>query len=280
MPRRNTGRKQDYSYEALRKAVKNYNAKVKRLLAKSPELAPHKLSYAEIKKNIRGISDLKTEINEIRAFNKKGGEQSTIDFVTTKTKTDKKTGKTVTVKEVTKVSEWAYNRAMRKMDIINENRRKINADLRDQYAETTVSYAGGVPITTTGEVPYRVKEEMDKLRPMDLRRKNKYLSKFDMEYLESRYGKDVYMAKNRHIQYKENYLEAIKTTFYGRIPQKMYREILNMVKSFSAEQIRNMYLTKQVSDDLFNIDFLYIEPQDIILKAQSLLEELQDVKST
>lgn len=265
MPRRNTGGKQDYSYEALRKAVKNYNAKVKRLLAKSPELAPHKLSYAEIKKNIRGISDLKTEIKEIRAFNKKGGETAVIEFEVNKQKV--------------KVSKWAYKRAMRKMDIVNENRLKVNADLRDQYAETTVSYAGGVPITNT-EVPYRVKEEMDKLSPLEIRRKSKYLSKSDMEYLESRYSKDVYIVKNRHIQYKENYLEAIKTTFYGRIPQNMYREILNLIKSFSAEQIRNMYLTQQVSDDLFNIDFLYIEPQDIILKAQSLQEELQKAKNT
>lgn len=61
----------------LRKAVKNFNAKISRLEKKNPALKnvlPEKISVAQMKNMIQTRQDLKREINALKRFSKRGAE--------------------------------------------------------------------------------------------------------------------------------------------------------------------------------------------------------------
>lgn len=62
----------------LRKAVKNFNAKISRLEKKNPELKntlPERMSVKEIEKMVTSRQDLKRELNALRRFTRPGAEQ-------------------------------------------------------------------------------------------------------------------------------------------------------------------------------------------------------------
>lgn len=68
-------RKQDYA--ALQKTVKNFNAKIARILKKNPDAAeylPDKLSYAQLKKDIETRRDFNNVVKSLQRFSKKGAE--------------------------------------------------------------------------------------------------------------------------------------------------------------------------------------------------------------
>ncbi len=63
--------------EDLAKAVKNFNAKIKRLETKFPKTKnslPQKVSMKEMKDLIKTRADFKREINALKRFSKKGAE--------------------------------------------------------------------------------------------------------------------------------------------------------------------------------------------------------------
>lgn len=62
----------------LKKAVKNFNAKITRQTKKNPDNAkyyPEKVSYSELKNLIKSRHDLNREINSLRRFSEKGAEK-------------------------------------------------------------------------------------------------------------------------------------------------------------------------------------------------------------
>lgn len=64
--------------EALRKAVKNFNAKRSRIIKKSPEKTPslpEKVNMKDIKELIQTRKDLNTILNRLRSFSEKGAEE-------------------------------------------------------------------------------------------------------------------------------------------------------------------------------------------------------------
>ena len=68
----------DSDNEELKRAVRNFNAKVDRVAKKHPELAsnlPEKVRVKELKELIDTRADLKRELNSLRRFSKKGAEQ-------------------------------------------------------------------------------------------------------------------------------------------------------------------------------------------------------------
>ena len=69
--------KQDDNQE-LRKAVKNFNAKISRLEKKDPqnkEALPEKITVKQIKELISTRQDLKRELNALQRFSKRGAEK-------------------------------------------------------------------------------------------------------------------------------------------------------------------------------------------------------------
>lgn len=64
--------------EELRRAVKNFNAKISRLEKKYPELKnalPERASIAQMKELIETRQDLNRELNSLRRFSRKGAEE-------------------------------------------------------------------------------------------------------------------------------------------------------------------------------------------------------------
>lgn len=78
MPRRGNIKWQKSDNQELSKAVKNFNAKIRRLEKKNPELKnalPEKVSVKQLKELINTRQDLKREINSLKRFSKKGNEE-------------------------------------------------------------------------------------------------------------------------------------------------------------------------------------------------------------
>lgn len=73
-------RKQDIA--TLKKVVKNFNAKIARILKKNPDAAdylPDKVSYANLKKDIETRKDYNSIVNSLKRFSKKGAEEPIIN---------------------------------------------------------------------------------------------------------------------------------------------------------------------------------------------------------
>ncbi len=65
-------------HEELTKAVRNFNAKIKRIEKKNPQIKnalPDKLSVKQLKELINTRQDLKREINALKRFTKRGAEE-------------------------------------------------------------------------------------------------------------------------------------------------------------------------------------------------------------
>lgn len=78
MPRQYSIRWRESDNAELSKAVKNFNAKVRRLAKKNPEIVdylPETVSVRDIKRLIDTRQDLNRELNSLRRFSKRGAEE-------------------------------------------------------------------------------------------------------------------------------------------------------------------------------------------------------------
>lgn len=107
----------------LRKAVKNFNAKVERQLKKgiSPDILPGKMKVSELKDMINTEGDYRKILNSLRSWTKRGAEKIT----------ETKGGAVVT--------KWAIEQAKKHKQEINQRREKINRE----YIERPI-YIDGV----------------------------------------------------------------------------------------------------------------------------------------
>ena len=68
----------DSDKQELKRAVKNFNAKIKRLEKKNPSnknVLPEKVSVAQMQELINTRQDLNREINALKRFTKRGAEE-------------------------------------------------------------------------------------------------------------------------------------------------------------------------------------------------------------
>lgn len=78
MSKRNTFNLRAIDEQELKRAVKNFNAKVTRQVKKNPDNAkyyPEKVSYAKLRDEIKSRHDLNREVNSLRRFSEKGAEE-------------------------------------------------------------------------------------------------------------------------------------------------------------------------------------------------------------
>lgn len=241
---RNNVQGRKYNEERLRKAVKNFNAKVKRVLAKTPELAPHKLSYATIKRNIRSQDELRKEIQDIEKFNKKGGEKGTIQL-----------------NENVKVSRWEYNRAKRKLKIVNEQRKAQNQELYNTYTGERV--VGGIKVRKSP--PQRVTQHLNEnaqIPESTLRRVDGVL---DWHYKAHKYENRVHYEslEARNEQYRKNLLKAVDKV-YKDVPKDKLNKLKSLINGLSNSELQDIYYQESVEADVIDIRYHYDEPNDIM----------------
>lgn len=249
MPRRNNGRRKDTkTYKELRKAVKNFNAKVKRLQKSHPELAPNKLSYAKIKSDIRSAKELQTEVKEINEFNRRGGEKATIDF------------------EGTQVSKWAYDRAMRKIAMINEQRLRQNQDVYNEYVPSTIR--GGI------EVKHKANESVKSY--LEHHKQMKKLKDILPEYHEI--GEESFKELTASVEnrrryenfeyymvekYKPSLIKTIKNEYSGKVPDAKVKELVKLIKGLTSKQLNDYYFSDiRASRSAVDMRWHYNEPAE------------------
>lgn len=253
-----------YYEEQLRKAVKNFNAKVARLKKKNTAIVPHKLSFATIKRNAITFEDLQTEINEIKKFNQRGAEKA----VKTLTKDNNTT---------VDVSEWEYKRAKRLAKRIDEQRKQQNQYLYDKYTGTR--HKGGVVIRNAVDV--RVSYYMERHEPNVSRQieNPKTVSTFsrNAKSLENLYYHEN--LKQMAERYRDNLIEAIKTVYtHDRAPREQRLEILRLIRGLSAEQIQHIYFNSNTEKSIVDISYYYDDPEDALTKIDVAIRTLQRMK--
>lgn len=102
--------------KTLARAVKNFNAKLKRQIAKGVDkaLLPGKMLVSELKQIINTEGDYRKILNSLKSWTKKGAEQ------------------VVETKGGAKVTKWALNEAKKHKAEINERREKINKEFEER----------------------------------------------------------------------------------------------------------------------------------------------------
>lgn len=112
----------DSDNQEIRRAVKNFNAKITRLEKKIPEhqrkALPERVSARELKDLVTTRSDLKRELNALRRFSQKGAEELVL----------------LPDNDSTTITKWQRNEMSRRAGVINRKREKRYGDLFEMEA--------------------------------------------------------------------------------------------------------------------------------------------------
>ena len=78
MSRQHSIRWQRRDEQELKRVVKNFNAKLSRIIKKNPAIAeylPPRVSYKELRENITNRKEFNRELNSLKRFSQKGSEE-------------------------------------------------------------------------------------------------------------------------------------------------------------------------------------------------------------
>ena len=114
----------DKDERELKRVVKNFNAKVRRLEAKEPYLTdkrPEKISYKDIRDNVETRQDLNRKLKEIQRFSRRGVEDI------------RETGSGVIT------TEWQFKEATIKQRVVTRRRRERRQNVESWRRQETES---------------------------------------------------------------------------------------------------------------------------------------------
>ena len=211
----------------LRKAVKNFNAKLTRLEKKNPELKnalPERVSVKQIKELIDTRQDLNRELNALRRFTQKGSEEL------------------VTIPDSDynlKTTKWQKEEMTRRLAVINRKRnerRKELADIEMTSRGESLGYTvGEFGMGKADEVALRpMKAFTPKMTRFDLDKKFKNIIKES----QSRYW------ESREMTLKETYINAL----YDNYRKEDIEDVVNAIEDMD---FKDFYSTFQGADRSF-----------------------------
>jgi hypothetical protein len=211
--------------QELKRAVKNFNAKISRLEKKYPEMKkalPDRVSVKQMKNLIETRQDLKRELNALRRFSKKGAEE----FVTLDNNDYN-----------LKVTKWQRQEIVRRVAIINRKRKKRHDELMAQEA----TYGGEGLGYTVGQIGMGKSDEVA-LRPM-----NAFTPKMTRTELKKKYSavmkesQTMYWDK-RELTLMNVYIETMLTNFN---PEDV-REIAIAIQELGFSEFYEKYNADQM----------------------------------
>ena len=182
--------------EDLRRAVKNFNAKISRITKKNPELKyvlPEKTSVAQMKELIRTRNDLKREINALKRFSKRGAEEVVLAPGN---------------KYNLKITKWQRTEMNRRVGYINRRRKERLAEALDK----PVVYKGQELGYTKGQVGMGKAEHVS-LSPMKAFYPSMQRTDLGMKFKQIMKESQASYWDWRDLLYKENYIKALKENF-------------------------------------------------------------------
>lgn len=205
--------------EQLRKAVRNYNAKLSRLEKKDPKnknALPDKISVKQIKSLIETRQDLKREVNALQRFTRRGAEEL------------------ISVPDNDynlKITKWQKEEITRRVGVINQRRKRRLENLK-QIEMTDRGQKLGY---TVGEFGMGKAEEVS-LRPLtaftgkmnqaDLKKKFKHVLKE---------SQDNYYSKKEE-NFRKTFVDTLKRNYHEEDIQDIIDDIEDMdYNDFYAE---------------------------------------------
>lgn len=211
MPKQYNIRWRQDDNEQLRKAVKNFNAKITRLEKKDPQnknALPEKISVKQIKDLIDTRQDLKREINALKRFTRRGAERI------------------ISVPDNDynlKVTKWQKEEMTRRTAVINRKREKRLKELQQIEMKS-----GGEKLGyTVGQFGMGKAEEISlkplkpftgKMNTADLKKKFRHIQKE---------SQDMYYNRKDE-QLRTNYINALKQGYNEEDIADIIEEIEDM----------------------------------------------------
>ncbi|MGN1406158.1 MAG: hypothetical protein ACI4WM_07785 [Erysipelotrichaceae bacterium] len=200
--------------QELRKAVKNFNAKIARVSKKNPEMKnalPDKVSVKQMKELINTRQDLNRELNALRRFSKRGAEDLVVapdnDYNL-------------------KLTKWQKTEINRRIGVINRRRKKRLEEIQN----TEMTSRGESLGYTKGQLGMGKAEEVS-LKPMKgfSRTMNRSDLKWKWKTIMAESQSDYF--NKRDLMLKENYLKALRQEYNEN-------DIANVIRKIEAMDIK------------------------------------------
>lgn len=200
----------------LERVVKNFNAKVNRLIKKDPKTSnvlPEKVSIKELKDLIRTRQDLHRELNTLKRFSKRGAEEI-INLADTRNNL--------------KITKWQKTEMNRRIGIINRTRRR-----RLQEIEEMEMTSGGEALGYT-----RGQLGMGKASKVALEPMKAFWHTMENYDVKRRWKSILYQSKDDYFneqdfRVRENFIRAIKDNFHYENIDDIVEYVNNMdIKEF------------------------------------------------
>ena len=201
--------------EQLRKAVKNFNAKISRLEKKHPEMKkalPEKVSVKQMKELIDTRQDLKRELNALRRFSKRGAEE-----LVSLPNNDYNT----------QITRWQKNEMSRRMGVINrkrKNRLEKILDIEKKSRGESLGY-------TVGQIGMGKTDEVA-LRPM-----NAFTPKMDLRDVHKKYKSILKESQSNYWDVKQTIMkDNYKREIIKNFNPEDVKEIVDAIDNMSFDE--------------------------------------------
>lgn len=201
--------------DQLRKAVKNFNAKISRLEKKNPKMKnalPEKVSVKQMKELIDTRQDLKRELNALKRFSRKGAEEL-VDVPDNKYNLQ--------------ITKWQKNEMTRRVAVINRKRKKRYEDV----SVIEVKSRGEGQGYTVGQLGMGRTDEVA-LRPMKV-----FTPKMDRTDLKMKYK--ALQKESREMYWQEKQLRLKQNVINGLYANYNAEEFIHDIHEI-VEAIENM----------------------------------------
>lgn len=229
MPRqRKTLWEQSDNQERLKRAVRNFNAKIKRIENKDPEMKkvlPEKVTLKEMKNLIKTRQDLNREIKSLQRFTEKGAEEL-VDAPNNKNNQ--------------KITKWQRKEMSIKQGVINRRRKQRLKDMEEYNLERKGKDLG----YTSVDIGMGKQDEVQ-LKPI-----NAFTPGMDIYSLRKKFKT---LRKESQSQYwnesdmrlKQNYLDQIEENFGSTLEAQL------LVARIDAMDFKKFYKTYRKDPNKF-----------------------------
>lgn len=233
----------DEEQQALRRAVNNFNAKVKRL-EKQGNTLTEKVKIKEIKQEINTKADLKRQLNILHRFSKRGIEEES------------------EIKGISKyeLKEAKINIRIEKARITRERKKLLSTPFSAGGVPTGYSI-GNIKPTEISELNAdyeRLNQLLKTGEPYDIRQKINKL----------KYGVKVSSRYKQSLNFKENYLYAFTESYKN---YDGFEELYSKIKSLDVNTFYNIIRR----DDLL-LDFINFYENDMY-KGDAIFKRFNDI---
>lgn len=230
--------------EELKRKVRNYNAKINRLIKKNynGELVPAKLKFKDVKNKIENRMEYKEQIQLINALTKRGSEES------------------VKTKRGAVIPKFELEQTKIKVKKINKDRKKR----KEAYEKTPPTDRN----KSLGETAEHYRDmNVNKIRPKKFNWENMSKKDFEM-YKKSLYEYDE-KQQEKEQQYRDNFYKAMEASLNDEQFEQL-KKIIDLIPS-------NKLVEKFYTDINMKIDFFY-EPTEQQLKFEEIIESWKSVQ--